>query len=520
MPAQSSEQAAALVRSLQKGVVPTGFNFVDWTPELPLRDHQLIALGFLMLTPRAFIFDATGTGKTASALGYLNLLEQKGIIGDYPSKRAIVITTAPNVRMTWEVDGFEKFVPKMRVANGKLTKQKRFELYNDPSWRVLVTNYESVRQDVGLLEQLDFSVAIFDEADVLKNANAQTTEAIRRVTGSCDRRVAMTATPLTDKTLVGMYSLLEVMGIEKDFAGSKSAFENYYHEFEYEEIWLKQWDQQRKKKVAKKRIVKKLKSLRNVNEFREQLRPYYIRRTVKDLPNNIPETKVINKYLEPTKEQERLYKQAKKGFMQLDPSKPGNTAEIDRAWDHLRKICINTGLVGGPDSSAKMDFLQDKLQTAWVEDKVVVFTNFLESARLLGERLKKEKIGYVTIIGSTSEKKREEAIKKFREDPDVKVLIGTRTLVRGLNLQNARIQVSLDLLFNPGEVAQIAGRIARDGSLHDECLVVNLFIYGSLEHAMYKYVSSKQAVSDFVLGEKSNIFKSLTPKEQFAIIKS
>lgn len=464
---------------------------------------------------RLFLIDGfIPTHNTGTALGLLALMDGKGELEAYPGPRALVLTTAPNVRMSWAVDGFEKFVPNMAVVNGKLPKQKRLEVYNDPSWSVLLTNYESVREDIDWLSQLDFKVVILDEADVLKNSSALVTQAVKRITHNekCERVVAMTGTPLTSKTLVGMYSLLDILGIAGEFAANKTAFENYYHVFSYEEIWTKnKWGR------PQKRIVKKLKELRNVAEFKEKLAPYYLRRTKEQLATKMPEVLAVSKYLDPTTTQAKYYKQARQGFLKVGADDP---QELERQYDYLRKICVNTALVGGPDSSAKMDWLEEKLQTEWVEEKAVVFTNWLDSVALLEKRFTKKGIGFVTIQGSTSEKKREEAVRRFREDPEVQVLIGTRTLVRGLNLQVASVQCSIDLLYNPGEVEQIAGRIARDGSEHEQCTIANLFISGTIEHQLYKYVSSKQAVSDFVLEDSSEIFQQLTPKELYELIRS
>lgn len=514
-PAQPDPKRAAAALQLKNGYVPELTDkLVGWNLEFPPRDHQKTAIGFLSLTPKALILDVVGGGKTGTALGLLALLEGKGQLNHHPAPRALVITTAPNVRLSWAVDGFAKFVPGMKYVNGKLPRPKRLEVYNDPTWTVLLTNYESVRLDIEWLSQLDFHTVILDEADVLKNHNSQTTKAVRRITHGpkCERVVAMTGTPLTAKTLVGAHSLLDVLGIAEEFAPNKTAFENKYHHFTYKELYTKN-----KYGRVTKRIVKELGSLKNVTEFKEKLAPFYLRRTREQLATKMPEVRALNKYLEPTAEQSKLYKQAKSGYLKTGTADP---QEIERQWDYLRKICVNTAMVGGIDSSAKMDWLQERLRTDWAEDKVVVFTNWLQSVDLLEKRLKKQGIDFVTIQGSTSEKKREENVLKFRGDPDCRVLIGTRSLVRGLNLQVARVQVSLDLLFNPGEVEQIAGRVVRDGSLHDECLIVNLFIYGSLEHALYKYVSSKQAISDFVLEDKSTVFEQLTPKELYELIKS
>ena len=73
-------------------------------------------------------------------------------------------------------------------------------------------------------------------------------------------------------------------------------------------------------------------------------------------------------------------------------------------------------------------------------------------------------VGWVRIDGKRGGRK--DALRDFEHDPEVRVLLGTRVLERGLNLQHARLLVSLDSSYNPAREAQREGRICRIGSPH------------------------------------------------------
>ncbi len=512
-----------MVRHIQNGYIPKDIRTQGMPEGFDFRDHQRASVAFCALTPKCLILDEMGLGKTLTGAGLLKYLDDRGQLTDYHGgQRAIVLTTAPNVIPSWQMDGFEKFYPDMPVGVARGTKKQRLKVYNDPNWKVLILGYETLRNDVDWVSQLPFKYAILDEVDVLGNPQSLVTQAVTRVVKDTERTVGMTGTFLTHRTLMNAHSILQVLGIDKAFAPNRTTFSNYYHTWETVERYVKvgKGPNRHTKKVFTKEFV----SLQNVNEFREKLRPFYLRRKREDVNIKVPEMRHIAKYLEPTADQERLYKQAKQGFLKLGTMEP---KELDRTWDYLRAICINTILVGGKESSAKMDYLEGMLKGEWKNEKVVVFVNRLEAVEAFCKRLENVKnedgtkgIGYAKIIGASSDKQRTDALKRFREDPNCRVFIGTRTLVRGLNLQVARIQVNFEVLPNPGEQQQVAGRVARDGSEHDECLIVTLMIYGTLEHAWYKYVSSKQAVSNFVLGDSSEIFTALSPKEIFEFIKS
>lgn len=515
MPAQSDAKSAEVVKKLQAGAVPHGLTVPGMAEGTALRDHQKTAVAFLALTERAFLFDVMGSGKTASSIGFVQFLSAKEPNKPYP--KTVIVTTAPNVRSSWQIDGFERFFPGVKIAVARGTKKQRRKVYEDTSWDVLITAYSTVRDDREDITRLKFSIAILDECDILGNPNSLVTQATRELVKDCGRCVGMTGTPFTEKRLMKFHSIMEVIGISREFASSRSAFERYHHEVKFEEMWVKRRNKRTGEMEPKKIKVKVLGNLKNVNEFREKIKPYYLRRTHKDLGIALPELKSINKYLDPTPEQERLYKQAQQGFIKSGQS---TVREIERVWEHLRAICNNAALVGGKDSSAKADWIEQKLLSDLSNDQVVIFNDRLQSVELLEKKLTKAGIGFTTIIGATTEKRRLEAVKRFRTDSSCQVLLGTRTLVRGLNLQNARAQINVSLMPNPGEVEQVAYRIVRDGSVHKEALVISLFILNTMEAGWYKHVAGKQGVSDYVLQDSAGVFKPLSPKEMHELILS
>ncbi len=112
----------------------------------------------------------------------------------------------------------------------------------------------------------------------------------------------------------------------------------------------------------------------------------------------------------------------------------------------------------------------DELKT----NKVIIFTQYRDTARYLYNNLKDVIDGPIEQLDSTSKKDREAVIKRFSpyyncnddELPEylskpIRVLISTDILSEGLNLQDAHLLINYDLHWNPVRLMQRIGRVDR-----------------------------------------------------------
>ncbi len=81
-------------------------------------------------------------------------------------------------------------------------------------------------------------------------------------------------------------------------------------------------------------------------------------------------------------------------------------------------------------------------------------------------RLEKLGIRVRSIEGKLKPHERSKAISEFRHRPDIRVLVGSSVLERGLDLQFCRVLISLDATDNPQREHQREGRLRRIGSPH------------------------------------------------------
>jgi SNF2 family DNA or RNA helicase len=499
------ESRQLLADKLKKGAVPKGFVIPGWPLDLPPFSYQQTGICWLYLTPKALLLDSTGTGKTIHALGLLQYLKSKGKFG--PQRRALIIVPAISVYSSWKADGFDKFVPEMKVAVGRGTKKQRLEIYSDPEWEVLLTNYELVRIDIKELEKLGFDIIIIDEVEFLSNHSMQTAKAVKKLTSKASRNVGMTATPIKNK-LLDLHGLFEVIGLGT-VLGTKKQFMYNHHKHKMVRVFYgggAHW-------------TKKLIGYKNTKALKQKIAPYILRRTYDDVDIPIPKLHAQVKWLTLTTEQRKLYEKVQAGFLGLDEH--SNPIEVKNAALRLRQICTTTANVGQGDSSCKFDYLEQKLTGDWANEKVILFTTWKPGIAAVEARLRKLGIGHVTITGDVKNQKvREELRQRFWNDPDCRVLIGTEAIVRSLNLQCARIQHNVDLLYNPTKHIQLAGRHRRVGSEFSKVFVFSTLAIDTIEEAMLKACMEKSALSDHMFDDWGEVFDKLSTSELVKLIRS
>lgn len=501
-----NEQRRAIQKALKDGAVPD-FELVGWNPNKPLFYYQKTGVAWLYTTTRALLADSTGTGKTAHALALLQRLKNTGQLS--PQKRAIIICPAKSVLGSWKADGFDEFVPDMKVAvagqtnprKGQTAKSLRYAIYDDPTWEVLLINYELVRLDIERLEQLGIQYAILDEAHYVRNHETATAEAVKRITIPAKRVVAMTATPIQNH-LLDLHAIMEVLGLGYIF-GTKELFAKRHHLYRLVNVHYN----------GRTAPTKKLVGLKNTVLLKRMIEPFYLRRSYKDISVPLPSMKSQTVWLDMTPKQQKAYDAIKSEEIAKLKAEGMTHQALKAVALRLQQIAVTTAFLTDEDHSAKLDWLMQKAKGDWQDEKVIAFSKWHPSLKAFGLRLKEAGIGFVVITGKESKKKREAARQKFWHDPDCKFLLGTSAIEESLNLQCAIAQVNIDSLWNPARHDQLAGRHRRVGSVHDEVFVFSLFIRGTIEEAVHYTLRKKQALSDHMFDESSELFDSLSAAE-------
>jgi len=136
-----------------------------------------------------------------------------------------------------------------------------------------------------------------------------------------------------------------------------------------------------------------------------------------------------------------------------------------------------------PDRDAKLAVLHRLLTKTRARDKVVVFTQFADTARYLARELRARGVADLEVV--TSETRDPVALaRRFSPnsngglragETELRLLIATDVLAEGQNLQDAHVVVNFDLPWAIIRLIQRAGRVDRIGQQHDTIFVYSFW---------------------------------------------
>jgi superfamily II DNA/RNA helicase len=95
--------------------------------------------------------------------------------------------------------------------------------------------------------------------------------------------------------------------------------------------------------------------------------------------------------------------------------------------------------------------------------KIIIFSEWTSMLDLVEPQLEELDVSFVRLDGKIPQIKRKTIIKKFTDNPEVRIFLTTNAGSTGLNLQAADTIINLDLPWNPALLEQRIGRAHRIG---------------------------------------------------------
>jgi SNF2 family DNA or RNA helicase len=534
---QTRAQAAAKVAGRVKGLRDVELPRLDFWNYKPCRHHekpevecewrlcggnpfrhQRIGTSWLYLARKGILADETGLGKSAQIICLLCLMKQQR-----ESCRTLIVCQPGAIEGTWMRD-FRRFAPRLVVEPATGGRYQRIERYGG-GWDVLLVGYQMMIRDQKVLQQIDFDLVVSDDIQPLLHTDTQTHQAFREIARDVPRVININATPLNLR-LQDLYSLAVPLGGKDEF-GTMKDFERRYVRMEQ----IREMDGAGRPQA---RWVET--GYRNMKEFKEKFGPFYLRRKYEDVEDDVSIPKVApptEVRLDLSKAQRERYAELQKGVVELRNRMPGLPAFKKRAnamtaFGYGAQICSglqNLGDDDGPGASVKLDWLERQMTGDWIDEKVVVFSQYKGVIKAMRERFAKHDIGLALIWGDTpgdTKKKarlRKEEEDRFWNDPKCRLAVGTSAIERSLNFQVARIIVDYDLLMNPQRMIQILGRVRRIGSAHQRVFPFHLLTNDTQEQRYLEILEKRAALSDYVFEGSNPLFKSLSPMQLLALVR-
>ena len=237
---------------------------------------------------------------------------------------------------------------------------------------------------------------------------------------------------------------------------------------------------------------------------------------LKELPEKLEEV-VYTKF---ASEQKELYRATEKNIVTNLRQKSGeevreNKLQILAELTRLRQICCDPSLLyeNYTAGSAKLETCMEVIGNALEGGhKILLFSQFTSMLQILEKRLKKEKVRYFVLTGSTSKLKRKELVERFQRGEADLFLISLKAGGTGLNLTAADVVIHYDPWWNVAAQNQATDRTHRIGQ-KNEVTVFKLIARDTIEERILKLQEKKQDLADKVVSAEGVSVASLSRED-------
>jgi superfamily II DNA or RNA helicase len=425
--------------------------------------------------------DDMGLGKTLQAITLL-----AGLYGKKKLPPSLVVMPK-SLLFNWEAE-MRKFAPKLRFYT-------YYEQNRD--WKValtkevIFTTYALLRNDIEQFKEKKFYYVILDESQNIKNANAQVSKAVLLL--QCSHRLALSGTPV-ENNLTELYSLFRFL--------NPSMFESAEH---FNQYYLTP--------------VQKYNDPDAMQDLRKKIYPFILRRLKKDVLTELPDKIEQTLYVEMSPEQASFYEQRRlyyKDAIARQVAMKGirnSQLFVLQALNELRQIAsVPEAKSDGNIDSPKVDMLMELVADAVAnKHKILVFANYLSAVELIGEKLDTQGIDYVTMTGSTRDRKT--LVDRFQSDSDCKVFLMTlKTGGTGLNLTAADVVFIFDPWWNKAAENQAIDRAHRIGQ-NKSVTCYKLIAKGTIEEKIVQLQEVKAELFNNIIAGDSASLKSFSEED-------
>ena len=427
---------------------------------LELRPFQKAGVAYAVETKRCFIADEMGLGKTVQALAAIQ--HQKA----YP---CLVVCPA-SLKTNWQRE-VRTWLP------GKTTHivDNQIGVKNSD---VVIINYDILNKQKDALAKVGFQSLVFDESHYAKNGNAQRTKALKSLAATIPESgmvLALTGTPVLNRP-IELVSQLEIIDRIEEFGGSWS-FRKRYCDANYNGYG---WD---------------FNGCSNAEELNELLRrTCYVRRNKEDVLKELPEKGRYRIETELSGKSLKNYRMAEADMLAwLQSEGKGSTSA-----EHLSRITVLKRLAGEGKLEAATEWIETFLDSTG--RKLVVFAHHISVVDALAERF-----GGLRVAGKDSAEARQEAVDKFQNDPDAKVIVlNMKAGGVGLTLTAASDVLFVEQGWTPAEHSQAEDRCHRIGQDADNVSAWYLLAEKTIDDDIYDLIEKKRITVDAVTEGEDN----------------
>ena len=434
--------------------------------------------------------DEMGLGKTVQIIALLSIPQDK------KRPRPSIIVAPTSLVYNWKTE-FERFAPSLAVTVVSGSVAHRRELLKNFRGDVIVTSYDALKRDLECYEKKQFKYIIIDEAQYIKNQSTQAATSVKALSGEV--RFALTGTPV-ENSLSDLWSIFDFV-----LPGYLYNYTKFRRKYELP--------------IVRDNDAEAAEALR------EQVKPFVLRRTKKEVLCELPDKIESTVYVEMEEEQKNVY------LANLARARSELEEELDRVGfeqsrikilsliTRLRHLCCHPGLIleGYEGGSAKLELCKELLHDSLEEGhKVLIFSQFVSMLNVIGGELEKEGIRYYLLKGDTPPEERMRLVNDFNQDDTPVFLISLRAGGTGLNLTSADVVIHYDPWWNVSVQNQATDRAHRIGQ-EKNVRVFKLLVKDSIEDKINDLQHRKESISQSVIRQSETFIASMEREDMLGL---
>jgi TATA-binding protein-associated factor len=494
-----------------------------------LRPYQQDGVNWLAFLNRynlhGILCDDMGLGKTLQTLcivasdHFMRAKEFEETQNPECRRLPSLIVCPPTLSGHWqqEIAQFAPFLNAVSYTGSAVDRAKVRHLLADAD--IVITSYEVCRNDIAVLNPMNWNYCVLDEGHLIKNPKAKISQAVKSLKSY--HRLILSGTPIQNNVLE-LWSLFDFL--MPGFLGSEKVFQDRFA-----------------KPIAASRNAKSSSKEQEagalaIEALHKQVLPFLLRRLKEEVLNDLPPKILQNYYCDLSDLQRKLFEDfGKKEKGKIEEAAAEKSTEgqrhIFQALQYMRKLCNSPALVvkeghkqydtltkqltaqgsslkdvaHAPKLAALRDLLVDcgigaadtngDNQFATAESgavsqhRALIFCQMKEMLDMVQDQVFKKllpSVQYLRLDGSVESNKRQDIVNRFNHDPSYDCLLLTTSVGGlGLNLTGADTVIFVEHDWNPQKDMQAMDRAHRIGQKK----VVNVYriiTRGTLEEKILK----------------------------------
>jgi SNF2 family DNA or RNA helicase len=399
--------------------------------------------------------DEMGLGKT------LQIISALSDSGGAPLRPALIIAPG-SLLENWRRE-IEKFASHLKVLkhHGPLRTGRPADLQR---YDVVITSYDNTIGDNSLFNMIRWRVVILDEAQFIRNPNAQRTRAVKRL--QRDAGLAVTGTPIENR-LLDIWSIMDF--VLPGQLGDAKSFEAQFPD-----------------------------NVDSAAQLEPLVSPLMLRRRVVDVAKDLPPRIDIPQVLELDEHEAAAY-DAERARINVEY---GAAATLV-ALTSLRRFCAHPSLMDGtsgladPMSFSKFRRLDEIVDEIFAKgEKVVIFTSFTAMSDLISRHIIAKHTTFAGVIdGRLAIDDRQPLIDRFSAvKGGAALILNPKAGGAGLNITAANHVIHYNPEWNPAMEDQASARAYRRGQ-ELPVTVHRLLVADTVEDVVDDRLRRKRALS-------------------------